>query len=81
MVDNSPGDGAADIVRAADPDATIIENPVNRGYAAAINQAVAAAEADFLVLINPDVGHIFGNYADVREAFRDDRVGAVVTGC
>lgn len=79
MVDNSPGDGAADIVRAADPDATIIENPVNRGYAAAINQAVAAAEADFLVLINPDVGHIFGNYADVREAFRDDRVGAVVT--
>jgi GT2 family glycosyltransferase len=79
MVDNSPGDGAADIVRSADPDVTVIENPVNRGYAAAINQAVTLAEAGFLMLINPDVGRISGSYADVRDAFRDDRVAAVVT--
>jgi GT2 family glycosyltransferase len=79
MVDNSPGDGAAEVVRSAEPDATVIENPVNRGYAAAINQAVTVADADFLLLVNPDVGRISGRYADVVDAFRDHRVGAVVT--
>ena len=79
MVDNSPGDGAAEIVRSADPDATVIENPANRGYAAAINQAVAVADADFLLLVNPDVGRISGSYADILDAFGDHRVGAVVT--
>ena len=79
LVDNSPADGAADIVRSLDPDATIIENPVNRGYAAAVNQAVDVADSDFLLLLNPDVGRISGSYAQVLDAFRDDRVGAVVT--
>ena len=55
VVDNSPGDGAADIVRSADPDAIVIANPVNRGYAAAVNQALAVADAEFVLLINPDV--------------------------
>jgi GT2 family glycosyltransferase len=79
MVDNSPGDGAADIVRSADPDALVIENPVNRGYAAAVNQAVTVADADLLLLINPDVGCVSGSYADVLDAFRHPGVGAVVT--
>ena len=79
MVDNSPGDGAAEIARSADPGATVIENRVNRGYAAAINQAVTVADADFLLLINPDVGRISGSYADMLDAFRNHRVGAVVT--
>lgn len=79
VVDNSPGDGAAEIARAADPDAVIIQNQVNRGYAAAVNQAVTVARADLLLLINPDVGGISGSCADVLDAFRDPHVGAVVT--
>jgi GT2 family glycosyltransferase len=79
VVDNSPGDGAADVVRSADPDATVIANAINRGYAAAINQAVTAADSDFLLLINPDVQSVSGSYADVLAAFSDSRVGAVVT--
>lgn len=79
MVDNSPGDGAAESVRAADPDALVVTNPVNRGYAAAVNQAVAVAGADLLLLINPDIACIDGTYADVLDAFREPRVGAVVT--
>ena len=70
MVDNSPGDGAAQIVRSADPDATVIENPVNRGYAAAVNQAFMAGDAEFVLLINPDVQGLSGSYAAVLEAFR-----------
>lgn len=79
VVDNSPGDGAADVVRSADPDAIVISNTVNRGYAAAVNQAVTVADADFLLLINPDVQSVSGSYADVLAAFGDPRVGAVVT--
>jgi GT2 family glycosyltransferase len=79
MVGNSPGDGAAEIVRVADPDATVIENTVNRGYAAAVNQAITTSEAELLLLINPDVSCISGSYRDVLAAFDEPRVGAVVT--
>ena len=78
VVDNSPGDGAADVVRRAEPDATVIANPVNRGYAAAVNQALAASAADLALLLNPDVLTISGSYADVLAAFREPRVAAVV---
>jgi GT2 family glycosyltransferase/CelD/BcsL family acetyltransferase involved in cellulose biosynthesis len=79
MVDNSPGDGAAEALRAADPEATILTNRVNRGYAAAVNQAVATCEAETVLLLNPDVQGISGRCSDVLEAFRDERVAAVVT--
>jgi GT2 family glycosyltransferase len=79
LVDNSPGDGAADIVRGADPDATIILNDSNRGFTVAVNQAVEAGEGEFVLLINPDVRSISGTYSDVLEAFRQPSVGAVVT--
>lgn len=78
LVDNSPGDGAGDIVRVADPKATIIENSVNRGYAAAVNEGLRVADADLILLINPDVGRVSGSYADVLDAFSRPRVGAVV---
>jgi GT2 family glycosyltransferase len=79
VVDNSPDDGAAEVARSVDPDATVISNPVNRGYAAAVNQAVALADADVMLLINPDVRSLSGSYTDVLDTFRDPRVGAVVT--
>jgi Glycosyl transferase family 2 len=79
VVDNSPGDGAAEIVRAAAPGATIITNWANRGFAAGVNEAVAVAEADIVSLLNPDVQCFSGSYADVAAAFREPRVAAVAT--
>ncbi len=78
VVDNSPGDGAADAVRAADPAATIISNRRNRGYAAAVNQAVARSRAELVLLLNPDIEALTGSVADVAAAFADPRVAAVV---
>ena len=67
------------IVRAADPEAPSIANPVNRGYAAAVNQAVAVADAEFVLLINPDVRERLRKLRRTcSNAFRDPRVGAVV---
>jgi GT2 family glycosyltransferase len=77
LVDNSPGDGAADILRSLKPDAVVISNPVNRGYAAAVNQGVAAGVGDILLLLNPDVDRVTGSHDDAVRAFADPRVAAV----
>jgi N-acetylglucosaminyl-diphospho-decaprenol L-rhamnosyltransferase len=77
MVDNSPGDGAADAARTADRNATILTNSTNRGYAAAVNQGLAVGSADTVLLLNPDVLRISGQYRDVLEAFREPDVAAV----
>jgi GT2 family glycosyltransferase len=76
VVDNSPGDGAA--ARAAAPEATVIANRRNRGYAAAVNQAVAISRADVVLLLNPDVERISGSRQMVAQAFAEPRVAAVV---
>jgi len=78
VVDNSPGDGAADTVRELDPDATVIGNTRNRGYAAAVNQALATGDGELVLLLNPDVESVSGTFADVVAAFGDATVGAAV---
>jgi GT2 family glycosyltransferase len=78
VVDNSPGDGGAEIVRSRDPGATVIQNAVNRGFAAAVNQGLAVGAGELVLLLNPDVERVSGRYADVVAVFRDPSVGAVV---
>ncbi len=55
VVDNGSTDASADLVRAEFPEVLLIANPDNRGYAAGSNQALSAAEAQFKLLLNPDV--------------------------
>ena len=77
VVDNSPGDGAAQAVRTAAPDAVVLTNRRNRGFAAAVNRAIAVSAADIVLLLNPDVERMAGDYGDVEAAFADPRVVAV----
>ncbi len=55
VVDNASGDASVEIVRALRPDATVLLNEVNRGYSAAVNQALEQADGEFVLLLNPDV--------------------------
>ncbi len=55
VVDNGSSDGSAELVREQFPEVLLFANPDNRGYAAATNQALAATQADFWLLLNPDV--------------------------
>jgi hypothetical protein len=54
VVDNASADGSADAVRAAFPEALVVANPDNVGFARACNQGWRAARAPFVLFLNPD---------------------------
>lgn len=77
-VDNASDDGSADEIARLWPEARVIRNPANVGFAAAVNQAVAACTGAYVVLVNPDVRVLGGTWRDVAHTFEaDDRVAAV----
>ena len=52
VVDNGSSDGS--IAEAARRGVRLIANSENRGFAAAVNQGIAALDAPFILLLNPD---------------------------
>ncbi|MBN9388710.1 MAG: glycosyltransferase family 2 protein [Chloroflexi bacterium] len=54
VVDNASADDSVEMVRQEFPQAILIANPDNRGFATASNQGLAQAKGDFLLLLNPD---------------------------
>lgn len=59
VVDNASSDGTLDRVRER-THVHLIANRENRGFAAAVNQGIAASDADFLLLLNPDANLLTG---------------------
>lgn len=54
VVDNASADGSAEAARAAFPAATVLANAHNVGFGRANNQALRAARAPHVLLLNPD---------------------------
>jgi hypothetical protein len=54
VVDNASSDDTCEIVAREAPEAKLIRNARNRGFAAAVNQGVAASSSSFVLLLNPD---------------------------
>ena len=54
VVDNASSDGSADMVQAEFPQAVLIANTENLGYARGNNQAIQQAQGEYLLLLNPD---------------------------
>lgn len=54
VVDNASSDGSGEMVRTRFPEATLIQNDSNRGFAAATNQGLARSGGRYLFLLNPD---------------------------
>jgi len=78
VVDNGSRDGSADLVRQRFPEVHLLANSENRGYAAATNQALAAVQADYWLLLNPDVVVQPGSVQYLVEFLRTHpRAGAV----
>jgi N-acetylglucosaminyl-diphospho-decaprenol L-rhamnosyltransferase len=59
VVDNGSKDRTVERVRAR-TDVRLIANDDNRGFAAAVNQGIRSSDADFLLLLNPDVNLLTG---------------------
>ncbi|MBV9852743.1 MAG: glycosyltransferase family 2 protein [Armatimonadetes bacterium] len=55
VVDNASDDGSAQMAATEFPQAVLIANANNTGYAEGNNQALARARGDVLLLLNPDV--------------------------
>jgi len=71
VVDNASRDGSGEMVKRDFPRVRLIENETNRGYSGATNQALAAARARLLVLLNSDIflrEDVFGELAGFLEA-------------
>lgn len=76
VVDNASTDGSVEIARAHG--ARVIVNAENIGYARAMNQALAGAEAPFLVALNPDTVAAPGSLAVLIEVLSADPSLALV---
>lgn len=54
VVDNFSSDASRDLTRTLLPQARLIENATNRGFAPAVNQGLALSSFEFVLLLNPD---------------------------
>jgi N-acetylglucosaminyl-diphospho-decaprenol L-rhamnosyltransferase len=54
VVDNASVDGSVDMVRSRFPEVKLIEAGKNLGFARGVNLAASHADAEFLLLLNPD---------------------------
>ncbi|HSN76655.1 MAG TPA: glycosyltransferase family 2 protein [Anaerolineae bacterium] len=77
VVDNASDDGSAQMVQAAFPQAHLIANRYNAGFAAANNQAIAQASGQVLLLLNPDAYLLPGALTGLARFLRDHPEAAV----
>ena len=80
VVDNDSGDGSADRIRAAVPDATVVEAGSNTGFAGGCNLGVDHATGEFVAFLNNDARpHAQWVSAAVAALREDERIGAVAS--
>lgn len=87
IVDNASTDGVVDFVRAHNPEAVVLRNPKNLGFAHGHNQAIAYARAHlrtegdefYMLVTNPDV-ILTPNYIDTIVGRMEERRDAGSAG-
>lgn len=76
VVDNGSRRPAPPALRRRHPEVRWIDNPDNRGFAAAANQGAAATAAEHILLLNPDCELLTGLEALVNDCRREGVAGA-----
>jgi len=80
VIDNASSDDSATMVKAEFPQAILIENSENRGFAAANNQGIAIAKGRYVLLLNSDTTVLDNAIANTVK-FADEHPEAAVVGC
>ena len=78
VVDNASSDGSIERLLGIDPGLRVVRNSSNRGFSLAANQGIAAAEGDWVLLLNQDV-ELEADYLErlLAAGVLNDRIGAV----
>jgi len=80
VIDNGSDDGSVEMVEADFPEAIVIANAENRGFAAANNQGIAIAKGSFILLLNSDT-MILDDAIGKTVVFARTHPDAAVVGC
>jgi GT2 family glycosyltransferase len=80
VVDNASTDGSVAIVRSEFPQVKLIQNDVNKGFAAANNQGIAIAEGRYVLLLNSDT-EVLDNAIGKTVSFADAHIEAGAVSC
>lgn len=80
VVDNASIDGSAEAVWESFPDVRLIRNEQNLGYAKGNNQAIAASDGQYILLLNPDV-RVKAGAADALVSFAEAHANIAAVGC
>jgi GT2 family glycosyltransferase len=78
LVDNGSSDGSAEFVSGRFPAVRVLSNATNTGFAGAVNQGIAAARGEWLLLLNNDTvmrPGALGTLRDRLEALGSDMAG------
>jgi GT2 family glycosyltransferase len=73
VVDNNSDDRTTEVVERLAPDARLVRNPTNVGFAAACNTAAGLAKGDLLVILNPDAAPLVGFVEAIRRPWVEER--------
>lgn len=79
VIDNASTDGSATMAKEEFPQAILIENLQNRGFAAANNQGMAIAGGRYILLLNPDT-IVLDGAIQKSVLFADQNPSAAVVG-
>lgn len=71
VVDDGGSDDIASALARCDPAARVLRHQTSRGFTAAANSGMAAAEGDLLFLLNSDTELLAGGIVALREAFAE----------
>lgn len=80
VIDNASTDASTKMVTAEFPSVILIENSVNRGFAAANNQGITIAQGRYLLLLNSDT-RVLDNAVAKTLSFADAHPEAAVVAC
>ena len=80
IVDNASTDGSVEMVKRDFPQAALIENMENRGFAVANNQGLKIAKGQYILLLNSDT-IVLDGAIQKTVAFAEQHPEAAVIGC
>jgi GT2 family glycosyltransferase len=80
VVDNASTDGSVEMIRTEFPQALLLANSANRGFAAANNQGMEAAQGRYVLLLNSDT-LVLDGAIDKMVRFAEAHPEAAATAC